>query len=81
VRIGEGPGPVEVGVVVGLDRPIPEVVADLRGVVARLCGGAVVDITVGDVAVDTAVGTALDAAVPVGAGGAATPAGPGRMVR
>jgi hypothetical protein len=42
-------GPVEVGVVLRLERPIPEVVAGLRVTVSRLCGGAPVDIVVGDV--------------------------------
>lgn len=49
VRLGEGGEPVELGVVLRLDRPIPAVVADLRATVSRLCGGAAVDITVGDV--------------------------------
>jgi hypothetical protein len=70
VRVGEGAEPVEVGVVLRLDRPIPEVVAQLRGLVSGLCGGAAVDITVGDV---VAAGDL--------AGGAAVGVGPGRMVR
>ena len=68
VRVGEGAEPVEVAVVLRLDRPIPDVVAELREVVSGLCGGAAVDITVGDVADERA-------------GGAAVGAGPGRMVR
>lgn len=49
VRVG-GPGePVEVAVVLRLRRPIPEVVADLRGTVAAHCPGAPVDVTVSDV--------------------------------
>ncbi|WP_433280300.1 hypothetical protein ACQPZA_11295 [Pseudonocardia xinjiangensis] len=50
VRVGEGDEPVELGVVLLLDRPIPEVVRDLRTAVSGMCGGAAVDITVGDVA-------------------------------
>ncbi|WP_214405941.1 hypothetical protein [Pseudonocardia lacus] len=82
VRIGEGAEPVEVGVVLRLDRPIPDVVADVRDAASRLCGGAAVDITVGDV-----VGDAVDdllghpAGDAPGSGGAATGADPGRMVR
>ncbi len=49
VRIGVGDEPVEVGVVLTLDRPIPDIVAVLRREVSALCGGAAVDITVGDV--------------------------------
>jgi hypothetical protein len=49
VRIGTRDEPVELGVVLHLDRPIPEVVPVLRREVARLCGGAAVDITVADV--------------------------------
>jgi hypothetical protein len=48
VRIGEGDEPVELGVVLRLDRPIPEVVRALRREVSRMCGGAAVDITVAD---------------------------------
>jgi len=50
VRVGQGDEPVELGVVLVLDRPIPEVVRALRNEVSRMCGGAAVDITVGDVA-------------------------------
>lgn len=50
VRIGEGQEPVELGVVLYLDRPIPEVVRSLRRDVSAMCGGAAVDITVADVA-------------------------------
>ena len=49
VRIGVGDEPVEVAVVLYPDRPIPEVVRSLRSEVSRLCGGAVVDITVADI--------------------------------
>ncbi|NMH94734.1 hypothetical protein HF519_24800 [Pseudonocardia bannensis] len=49
VRIGELGEPVELGVVLNLDRPFPEVVRVLRREVAALCGGAPVDILVADV--------------------------------
>jgi hypothetical protein len=49
VRIGEGDEPVEVAVVLRTERPIPESVRSLRSEVSRLCGGAVVDITVADI--------------------------------
>jgi hypothetical protein len=48
VRIGTGDEPVELGVVLRLDRPIPEIVRALRREVSAMCGGAPVDITVGD---------------------------------
>lgn len=51
IRIGEGSEPVELGVVLTLDRPIPGVVRALRRQVSELCGGAAVDIVVGDVVV------------------------------
>ena len=50
VHIGEGAEPVELGVVLYLDRPFPEVVRILRREVSGMCGGAAVDITVADVA-------------------------------
>jgi hypothetical protein len=46
VRIGET---VELGVVLHLDRPIPDVVRSVRQQVSLLCGGAAVDIVVADV--------------------------------
>ena len=49
VRVGEGDDPVELGVVLHLDRPFPEVVRALRSQVSEMCGGAAVDITVADV--------------------------------
>ncbi|MFB9908357.1 hypothetical protein [Allokutzneria oryzae] len=49
VRAG-GPGePVEIGVVLTLGRPLPEVVADLRERVRRVGGDVPVDVTVADV--------------------------------
>jgi len=50
VRVGEGDEPVELGVVLYLERPIPEVVRTLRREVSGMCDGAAVDITVADVA-------------------------------
>lgn len=49
VRIGTGDQPVEIGVALRADRPIPEVVAELRRSVADLSGGAPVDVTVADI--------------------------------
>jgi hypothetical protein len=82
VRIG-GPGePVEVAVVLRLDRPIPDVVAALRATVSALCGGRPVDITVADVATDDDA-PEREPAHPSGAGVAPSPDGPdaGRMGR
>lgn len=88
VRIGAAGEPVEVGVVLRLDRPIPDVVGELRRAVSALCGGARVDVTVGDVATDADAPPSAGAAGPPGshpsgAGVAAPPARPdaGRMVR
>jgi hypothetical protein len=86
VRIG-GPGePVEVAVVLRLDRPIPDVVAALRATVSALCGGRPVDITVADVATDDDVpddALGPGPAHPSGTGVAPPPDAPaaGRMVR
>ncbi|NMH96428.1 hypothetical protein HF526_03700 [Pseudonocardia sp. K10HN5] len=52
VRIGEAGEPVELGVVLHLDRPIPEVAQVLRRQVAPLCGAVPVNITVTDVVTD-----------------------------
>ncbi|WP_300008035.1 hypothetical protein [Pseudonocardia sp.] len=63
VRIGQGSEPVELAVVLHLQRPIPDVVRDLRREVSALCGGTTVDITVSDVAVPAlAVGPPAPAA-------------------
>lgn len=51
VRIGAADEPVELAVVLRLDRPIPERVRALRQLVSGLCAGAPVDITVADVQV------------------------------
>lgn len=51
VRLGAAGEPVELGVVLLLDRPIPGVVRSLRRLVSGLCGGAPVDVVVGDVIV------------------------------
>lgn len=66
VRVGVGDEPVELGVVLRLDQPIPDVVRALRREVSAMCGGAAVDITVADVAVPAALALAA-AAVPGGA--------------
>ncbi len=52
VRIGQAAEPVEIGVVLRLGRPIPEVVRALRLLVSAMCGGAPVDVTVADVEPD-----------------------------
>ncbi|OLL71103.1 hypothetical protein Ae168Ps1_5606 [Pseudonocardia sp. Ae168_Ps1] len=58
VHVG-GPGePVEIGVVLNLDRPIPATVAALRRTVAPLVGGAPIDVTVSDVEIPGGSGTA-----------------------
>ena len=49
VRVGRPEEPVEVAVVLGLERPIPAVVADVRKAVATVCGARPVDVTVADV--------------------------------
>jgi hypothetical protein len=79
VRVGPPGEPVEVAVVLRLDRPIPDVVAALRATVSRLCGGRPVDITVADL--ETEGGP--DPAHPSGAGVAPPRGAPdaGRMVR
>jgi hypothetical protein len=51
VRLGAAGEPVELGVVLLLDRPVPGVVRSLRRLVSGMCGGAPVDVTVGDVIV------------------------------
>lgn len=62
VRLGAASEPVELGVVLLLDRPIPGVVRSLRRLVSGMCGGAPVDVTVGDVIVP---GVAVDVAQPM----------------
>ncbi|KAA5830022.1 hypothetical protein ABT337_09435 [Saccharopolyspora hirsuta] len=47
VRVGDRA--VEVAVVLRLDRPLPEVLAELRGELTAAAGGIPVDITVADV--------------------------------
>lgn len=49
VRAGEAGEPVEVAVVLRLDRPLPDIVADLRTRVAAVAGPVTVDITVSDI--------------------------------
>ncbi|MDI2031502.1 hypothetical protein QFW96_22935 [Saccharopolyspora sp. TS4A08] len=48
VRMSED-GPVEIGVVLRLDRPLTETLDDLRGALAERLGGTRVDIYVSDV--------------------------------
>lgn len=50
VRVDEEAGKAEIGVVLRLGRPLPEVVAELRQRVAGLTGGIPVDVTVADLA-------------------------------
>jgi hypothetical protein len=64
VRIGAGDEPVELGVVLHLDRPIPEVVPVIRREVSRLCGGAAVDITVADLELPDDLAALLREATP-----------------
>ncbi|MFP5070479.1 hypothetical protein ACLFMI_12525 [Pseudonocardia nantongensis] len=75
VHVG-GPGePVEIGVVLRLDRPIPATVASLRRTLSPLVGGCAVDVTVADV--DTGYDTAgRDTAGHDTAGRDTVPAGP-----
>ncbi len=49
VRAGERGEPVEVSVVLLLDRPLPEIVADLRRRVSAVAGPVAVDITISDI--------------------------------
>lgn len=53
VRAGEGEDPVEVAVVLRADRPLPEVVPELRALVTEVTGAVPVDITVTDVDTET----------------------------
>jgi hypothetical protein len=64
VRIGAGDEPVELGLVLHLDRPIPEVVPVIRREVSRLCGGATVDITVADLELPDDLAALLTEATP-----------------
>ena len=50
VRVDEETGKAEIGVVLRLGRPLPEVVAELRQRIAGLTGGMPVDVTVADLA-------------------------------
>lgn len=49
VHVGGPAEPVEIGVVLRLDRPIPATVASLRRTLAPLVGGSAIDVTVADV--------------------------------
>lgn len=72
VRLGVGSEPVELAVVLRMDRPILEVVTALRTTVSRMCAGAAVDITVADVAEP-------DAPSPTEVASPQQPPDPGRM--
>lgn len=70
VRVGAPGAPVEVGVVVRLGAPIPDVVQALRAALAPLVGGAPVDIAVMDVVVEPLIDPApavVSGVVPGGA--------------
>ncbi|MEV0697538.1 hypothetical protein AB0I53_06410 [Saccharopolyspora sp. NPDC050389] len=45
-------GAAEIGVVLRLDRPLPEILGEIRGALAEVLGAAPVDITVADVITD-----------------------------
>jgi hypothetical protein len=83
VRIGAPGEPVEVAVVLRLDRPIPDVVAALRAAVSALCPGRPVDVTVADIATGDDDGVGPGPSHPSGAGVASPPDAPGagRMAR
>lgn len=49
VHVGRPGEPVEIAVVLRLDRPIPDVVTSLRSTVRALCDNVPVDVTVADV--------------------------------
>ncbi|MGW5641816.1 hypothetical protein ACWEV3_05885 [Saccharopolyspora sp. NPDC003752] len=51
VRLPES-GAAEIGVVLRLDRPLPEVLGEIRGALAEALGDVPVDITVADVITD-----------------------------
>ena len=53
VRVGEGGAPVEVAVVLRLDRALPEVIEELRTRVIGVAGQVPVDVTVTDVLTET----------------------------
>ena len=52
VRVPDSDEPVEVAVVLGLDRPLTETTADLRARAAEVTGQRRVDITVADVVIE-----------------------------
>ena len=61
-KLSLGPKCAQCGRPILLDRPIPGVVRSLRRLVSGMCGGAPVDVTVGDVIVP---GVAAGAEQPV----------------
>lgn len=74
VHVGRPGEPVEIAVVLRLDRPIPDVVASLRTTVRALCDGASVDVTVADVELPGAPGPA-ETPEPPGRAGVRRPVG------
>ena len=81
VHVGDPGEPVEIAVVLRLDRPIPGVVTALRTSVSSLCDGAPVDITVSDVEIpgqdpqDPVDADGRAPGTPPGAAGIRRPAG------
>lgn len=83
VHVGRPGEPVEIAVVLRLDRPIPDVVASLRTTVRALCAGVPVDVTVADVQLPGEPDPADDEpATPPGSAGVRRPVGvtPGASV-
>jgi uncharacterized alkaline shock family protein YloU len=82
VHVGRPGEPVEIAVVLRLDRPIPDVVASLRTTVRALCDGSPVDVTVSDIELPGAPDPDDDAGLPPGKAGVRRPVGvtPGTSV-
>ncbi len=82
VHVGRPDEPVEIAVVLRLDRPIPDVVTSLRSTVRALCDGSPVDVTVADVELPGAPGPDDGAPDVPGRAGVRRPAGvtPGASV-
>jgi uncharacterized alkaline shock family protein YloU len=82
VHVGRPDEPVEIAVVLTLDRPIPEVVTALRTTVQALCDGSPVDVTVSDVELPGAPGADDGPETPPGRAGVRRPVGvtPGASV-
>jgi hypothetical protein len=82
VHVGRPGEPVEIAVVLRVDRPIPEVVSSLRTTVRALCDGSPVDVTVSDVELPGAPGPDDGPEAPPGRAGVRRPVGvaPGASV-